>query len=129
MHISFENKVALVTGAGSGLGLATAQAFAEAGASVALADWNDKAARSAADKLIASGHSALAIRCDVSNDAEVEAMVRETIAKFGRLDVAYNNVIYAQSVTYAGKLMCNPDPLGFAASLESSRAYSRFTTE
>jgi FlaA1/EpsC-like NDP-sugar epimerase len=39
MNISFENKVALVTGAGSGLGLATARAFAESGASVALADW------------------------------------------------------------------------------------------
>ena len=91
MNISFENKVALVTGAGSGLGLATAQAFAEAGASVALADWNEKAVRSAADKLVASGHKALAIRCDVSNDAEVAAMVRETITKFGRLDVAYNN--------------------------------------
>jgi len=91
MNISFENKVALVTGAGSGLGLATAQAFAEAGASVALADWNEKAVRSAADKLVASGHKALAIRCDVANDAEVDAMVRETIAKFGRLDVAYNN--------------------------------------
>jgi NAD(P)-dependent dehydrogenase (short-subunit alcohol dehydrogenase family) len=91
MKISFESKVALVTGAASGLGLAAAQAFAEAGASVALADWNEKAVRSAADQLVASGHKALAIRCDVSHDAEVEAMVRETVANFGRLDVAYNN--------------------------------------
>ena len=91
MNISFENKVALVTGAGSGLGLAAAQAFAEAGASIALADWNEKAVRSAADRLVASGHKAFAIHCDVSNDAEVEAMVRATVAKFGRLDVAYNN--------------------------------------
>jgi NAD(P)-dependent dehydrogenase (short-subunit alcohol dehydrogenase family) len=91
MNISFENKVALITGAGSGLGLATAQAFAGAGASVAVADWNEKSVRSAVDKLVASGHKAAAIRCDVSNDVEVEAMVRETIAKFGRLDVAYNN--------------------------------------
>jgi len=91
MNISFADKVALVTGSGSGLGLATAQAFAEAGASVALADWNEKAVRSAAATLAASGHKALAIRCDISNDAEVEAMVREIIAKFGRLDVAYNN--------------------------------------
>jgi NAD(P)-dependent dehydrogenase (short-subunit alcohol dehydrogenase family) len=42
MNIAFENKVALVTGAASGLGLATAKAFAEAGASVVLADWNEK---------------------------------------------------------------------------------------
>jgi NAD(P)-dependent dehydrogenase (short-subunit alcohol dehydrogenase family) len=91
MKISFENKVALVTGAASGLGFAAAQAFAEAGASVALADRTEKAVRSAADQLVASGHKALAIRCDVSHDAEVEAMVRETVANFGRLDVAYNN--------------------------------------
>ncbi len=45
MNISFEGKVALVTGAASGLGLATAKAFAESGASVALADWNESAMR------------------------------------------------------------------------------------
>jgi hypothetical protein len=44
VNISFENKVALVTGAASGLGLATATAFAESGASVVLADWNEEAA-------------------------------------------------------------------------------------
>jgi NAD(P)-dependent dehydrogenase (short-subunit alcohol dehydrogenase family) len=91
MNISFENQVALITGAGSGLGLATAKAFAEAGASVALADWNEKAVRSAVDVLASNGHQALAIRCDVANDGDVEAMVRETLSKFGRLDVAYNN--------------------------------------
>jgi NAD(P)-dependent dehydrogenase (short-subunit alcohol dehydrogenase family) len=48
VNISYENKVALVTGAGSGLGLATAKAFAESGASVVLADWNEEAVRSAA---------------------------------------------------------------------------------
>ena len=55
MNISFENKVALVTGAASGLGLATAKAFAESGASVALADWNEAAVRSAAEELTAQG--------------------------------------------------------------------------
>jgi NAD(P)-dependent dehydrogenase (short-subunit alcohol dehydrogenase family) len=91
MNISFENKVALVTGAGSGLGLATAKAFAESGAAVVLADWNEKSARSAAEELAAKGHRTLAIRCDVSDDAQVDAMVAQAVTTFGRLDVAYNN--------------------------------------
>jgi len=89
MKISFENKVAIVTGAASGLGLATARAFAESGASVVLADWNEDAAQSAAEELAAQGHKTLAIRCDVSDDAQVEAMVQQTVAAFGRLDVAF----------------------------------------
>src|SRR4030081_1214298 len=91
MNISFENKVALVTGAGSGLGLATAKAFAESGASVVLADANEKAVRSAAEELAAHGHKTLAVQCDVADDAQVEAMVDRTVATFGRLDAAYNN--------------------------------------
>jgi NAD(P)-dependent dehydrogenase (short-subunit alcohol dehydrogenase family) len=91
MNISFENKVALVTGAGSGLGLATAKAFAGSGAAVVLADWNEKSARAAADELVARGHKALAVVCDVSDDGQVAAMVAQTVATFGRLDAAYNN--------------------------------------
>lgn len=91
MNISFENKVALVTGAASGLGLATAKAFAEAGASVVLADWNEDAAQSAAAELAKRGYKTLAVRCDVSDDEQVEAMVKQTVAAFGRLDAAYNN--------------------------------------
>src|SRR6202789_4532997 len=91
MNISFENKVALVTGAASGLGLATAKAFAEAGASVVLADWNEKEVQSAATHLGDKGHRTLAVRCDVSDDAQVEAMVKQTVSTFGQLDAAYNN--------------------------------------
>jgi len=91
MNISFENKVALVTGAASGLGLATARAFAEAGACVVLADWNEQEVQTAAKEIAGKGHKTLAIRCDVSDDAQVEAMVKETVATFGHLDAAYNN--------------------------------------
>jgi NAD(P)-dependent dehydrogenase (short-subunit alcohol dehydrogenase family) len=91
MNISFKDKVALVTGAGSGLGLATAKAFAESGASVVLADWDEASVRSATETLTAQGHKALAVRCDVSDDAQVEAMVRQAVGTFGRLDAAYNN--------------------------------------
>jgi NAD(P)-dependent dehydrogenase (short-subunit alcohol dehydrogenase family) len=91
MNITFESKVALVTGAASGLGLATAKAFVKAGASVALADWNEKEVQVAAKDLANQGYKTLAIRCDVSDDGQVEAMVKQTVATFGRLDAAYNN--------------------------------------
>ena len=88
---NWKDKVALVTGAASGLGLATAKAFAEAGASVALADWDENAVQAAAGQLAAKGFKTLAIVCDVSDDEQVEAMIQKTIATFGRLDAAYNN--------------------------------------
>ena len=91
MNLSFENKVAMVTGAASGMGLATATAFAENGAAVALVDINENAVRAAAEKLTAAGHKALAIRCNVVDEAEVAAMVKQTVSTFGRLDAAYNN--------------------------------------
>jgi NAD(P)-dependent dehydrogenase (short-subunit alcohol dehydrogenase family) len=91
MKESFEGKVALVTGAGSGMGLATARAFAEAGAAVALADAHENAVRSAAEELVSAGHKAIAVRCNVADEAEVAAMVEQTVSTFGRLDAAYNN--------------------------------------
>ena len=91
VNISYENQVALVTGAAAGLGLATAKAFAQAGASVVLADRDEAAVRSAAADLTAQGSDVLAIVCDVSDDAQVEAMVEQTVTTFGRLDAAYNN--------------------------------------
>jgi NAD(P)-dependent dehydrogenase (short-subunit alcohol dehydrogenase family) len=91
MNSSFENKVALVTGAASGMGLATAKAFAEAGAAVALADVNEAAVHSAAEDLMAAGHKAIGIRCNVADEPEVAAMVEQTVSTFGRLDAAFNN--------------------------------------
>jgi NAD(P)-dependent dehydrogenase (short-subunit alcohol dehydrogenase family) len=91
MNLSFESHVALVTGAASGIGLATAKAFAEAGAAVTLADVNEDGARSAAEDLVAAGHKAIGVRCDVADADEVAAMVRQTVSTFGRLDAAFNN--------------------------------------
>lgn len=91
MNLSLEDNVALVTGAGSGMGLATANAFAEAGAAVVLADVHEHAIRSAAEALVAGGHRALAVRCNVAVEAEVAAMVEQTVSSFGRLDAAFNN--------------------------------------
>jgi NAD(P)-dependent dehydrogenase (short-subunit alcohol dehydrogenase family) len=87
----FNDKVALVTGAASGMGLATARAFAEAGAAVALADIREDAARAAAEELVSAGHTAIAVRCDVADEAETAAMVHQAVTTFGRLDAAFNN--------------------------------------
>lgn len=87
----FKGQVALVTGAGSGMGLATAEAFAEAGAAVVLADFKEEAVMAAKQKLAAAGYKAIAVKCDVSDDAQVAAMVDRTVAEFGRLDAAFNN--------------------------------------
>ncbi|MGQ7933795.1 glucose 1-dehydrogenase [Paraburkholderia sp. D1E] len=91
MNITFEGQVALVTGAGSGMGLATAKAFAEAGAAVVLADFNEETVRAAAQELVSDGHKAIAVRCDVADEAQVKEMVDATMSAFGRLDAAYNN--------------------------------------
>src|SRR5260221_13038339 len=91
MNLSFENKVALVTGAGSGIGLTTARGFAEAGAAVALADLNENAVRSAAEELISVGHKAMAIRCNVGDEAEVAAMSKRTASGFWPLDASFKN--------------------------------------
>ena len=76
MNISFEGKVALVTGTGFGLGVATAKAFAQSGASVVLSDSNEKEVQAAAKDFTDQGQRVLAVRCDVSDDGQVEEPVR-----------------------------------------------------
>lgn len=86
-----EGKVALVTGAAQGIGFATAKAFAEAGASVALADMDWDLLDKAVEELTSNGHQAIGIVCDVSDDAQVKAMIEKTVEVFGKLDAAFNN--------------------------------------
>lgn len=89
--LDFTGKVALITGAGSGMGLAAARLFAESGASVVLSDYDEGSIRNAATQLVAEGYNAIAVRCDVSIEEQVETMVGRTVAEFGRLDAAFNN--------------------------------------
>lgn len=87
----FNGQVALVTGAAQGMGFDSARAFAEAGASVVLSDINEAVLRQAVSQLEQAGHSVIGIPCDVADEEQVEALVNQTVATFGRLDMAFNN--------------------------------------
>lgn len=89
------DKVVVVTGGASGVGRATAMVAAREGAKVVVADYDEGAARGAAGEISGGGGEALAVRADVSKEAEVEAMVGETVGRFGRLDVLFNNAAVA----------------------------------
>jgi len=86
-----QNKVAIVTGAGKGIGEGIALALAQEGARVVVSDINLDDCTRVVAQLEALGAQAVAIKCDVSNKAEVDAMVAETVAKFGALDILVNN--------------------------------------
>lgn len=84
----FENKVAVITGAASGIGAATARLLWQEGAHVVLADIGDEGGRSLAASL---GPSAMAVKCDVSKAADVEALIKAAVAAHGRIDILFNN--------------------------------------
>jgi NAD(P)-dependent dehydrogenase (short-subunit alcohol dehydrogenase family) len=86
----WQGKVVLVTGGSAGLGKALASAFAAAGASVVLAARRAEPLQAAAEELRREGREALAIAADVTQQADVDRMVSETIERFGRLDVLVN---------------------------------------
>lgn len=86
-----ENKVALITGGGSGIGRATAVLFAQEGAKVAVADVNLDTAEETVQMIADNGGRAFAFQADVSRADDVQAMVGEVVARYGRLDCAFNN--------------------------------------
>ena len=90
-NYDFKGQVALVTGAAKGMGLATARAFARNGASVVLADLDGELAANEAEQIADQGGIAIAVACDVADEAQVSAMVDRAVAEFGRLDMAFNN--------------------------------------
>ena len=86
-----ENKIALVTGGTSGIGRATAVAFGEAGAKVVFSGRREAEGEETAALIRETGAECLFVRSDVSNEAEVQALVEKTIATYGKLDCAFNN--------------------------------------
>jgi len=91
MTKSFENKVALVTGAGSGIGRAAALAFAREGAKVVVVDIAQDGGMETVRLIKEAGGQAIFVQCDISKASEVEAMVKTTVETYGRLDCAFNN--------------------------------------
>jgi 3-oxoacyl-[acyl-carrier protein] reductase len=85
------NKVAIITGAGSGMGKTAAKLFAAEGAKIAAADITEGPVKETVAEITKAGGEALAIRADVSKAPDVKRMVDEAIAKFGTLDIIYNN--------------------------------------
>jgi NAD(P)-dependent dehydrogenase (short-subunit alcohol dehydrogenase family) len=92
--MELKGKVAIVTGAAKGIGKGCATVMAQAGASVAIADLDDAAARALADEISSTGPAAIAVRCDVSNSDDVRALIEGVVAHFGGLDILVNNAGY-----------------------------------
>ena len=97
----FEGKVAIVTGAGAGIGRASAFAFAERGAKVVVADWVAEGGNETVKLITQAGGEATFIKADVSNSAEVEALLKKAVATYGRLDFAHNNAGLAMRKEWA----------------------------
>jgi 3-oxoacyl-[acyl-carrier protein] reductase len=89
--MKLKDRVAVVTGGGSGIGRASALAFAEEGARVAVVDIDEGAAGDTARLIDKAGGVAVAIRADVAQAADNDAVVRQTIARWGRIDVFLAN--------------------------------------
>lgn len=87
----FDGKVAIVTGAASGIGATTAEFYARDGARVVVSDVDQEGGRETVERIRNSGGEAFFVRTDVSDPAACEDLVAQTLDRFGRLDIAFNN--------------------------------------
>lgn len=86
-----EGKVAIVTGASSGIGKATALLFAQEGAKVVVADVTDELGKETVKAIKEKGGEAIFVHVDVSKAVEVKNLIEETVQKYGKLDIMFNN--------------------------------------
>lgn len=131
-RFSLAGKVAIVTGSGRGIGKAIALAFAEAGADVVCCSRTASEIEASADAIRAMGRRALAIRCDVTDGQEVEAMVGKTAAELGHIDILVNNAGGGSfgAVTKMTQSALEADlSLNLTSMFLSSRAVARFMLE
>ena len=91
MGQSLAGRFAIITGAASGLGLAFAEALAAEGAGVALADLDEAKGKTAAQKIVAAGQTAIFCRADISKREDARALINMTAHEFGRIDFLINN--------------------------------------
>src|SRR5437588_12833320 len=91
MKNDLQGKVAIITGGTSGIGRETAVLFAEAGAKVVVTGRREKEGNETVDLIRAAGGDGLFLKNDVSKTSDVQALIQETVNKFGRLDFAFNN--------------------------------------
>lgn len=86
-----ENRVAMITGASRGIGFAAARRFAREGARVCMADIDEEGLHRAEESLRGEGLEGFGLRVDVTDRAQVESAVEETVRRYGRLDILVNN--------------------------------------
>ena len=95
-----KGRVAVITGSASGLGFAVASRMAAEGASVVIADIDEAGGEAAAARLRESGSKAVAVATDVSNEADVAALMARAVKEFGRIDILHNNAADLSADTF-----------------------------
>jgi 3-oxoacyl-[acyl-carrier protein] reductase len=102
--MNFDGKVVVVTGAGGGIGKGYARAFAAQGMRVVIAEINESAGQRVADSINAGGGTALALRCDVGDEASAKACADAAAARFGGIDYLVNNAAIFHDMRVEGYL-------------------------
>ena len=91
MAMRLEGKTAIITGAGSGQGRASALLFAEQGANVVIAEWNEEAGKKVEKEINDAGNKAMFFKTDISNEENVQQLVSAVQDKYGSIDILFNN--------------------------------------